>query len=268
MVFIEDPRAAVENFAWRGRGEGRYLAVAHDAGAQGSVEVNSEYEPYAFAPGAAMNSTCEILPPRQRAEWSGDVPTGHWRLSGVRDGLDGCLELDLRTAWQDQQDVAGDPWFLCLPDLTFPFSQGDHIQVLPVWTEGANAGVELVELDLGTTTPRAGGARLVIAEHGGPGPWGMSMTFVPEEGCELSIDACGVAASPGALELSGWGDTPFVARVGEVATVVNEAGEEAEFLVTMAEQTWVQHESCTGLSTPPGPRAQLVAVRDGSEESR
>lgn len=276
IVFIPDVFDAEQLHNWSGLGEGRYTSIAYDADAQGSVAANSAYEPYYFATGPASEvaggGVCGSRPAQERVQWSDELPEGDWRLGPVSVGVDGCLDIELRTGWQDQQDLEGTRWYLCLPQGAFPFAAGDNVRILPVHGGRGSSGLTITELEADSTAELEGGAKLRISELDAPGPWGVTAEFVTNDSCGPYIDTCGSVATAGSLELSGWGSAPFVARTSEPASVTNAQGEQAQFYVTFAEQRWALDLLCTEGIDPStelnpgeflGSHAQLVAVRRG-----
>lgn len=195
-----------------------------------------------------------------RLAW-GNAPTGEWVLGAVDEGIDGCLQLLLQTGFEDQLDVDGRPWELCLPRGSFPFSEGD---LLSVQTTSGNDETESVSIT--RNNPETGEPDTTLTglrSDGGSTVYGMQALVDPELACDpIPQEACGVVRRAVSVSMVGGGfESIGVQQGSEVPATTQSETETLELHLVHASQRLVADTECESGPIELGTDLELVAIR-------
>ncbi len=261
-------------FRWRAvQGEGiddsapGYVSLSYDEDGRGTLDAGAEIMFPVVPPSGRGEGVCAPQPEEDRIVWSDEVPTGVWFLGDVEPGVDGCVGLDLRTGYEQQEGLAGRSWYLCLPRGAFPFEAGQRVEILPEYgATGQVDGVLVRELDVEDNFPT--GLELVASRGTAvPSMFGLTATFVPAFDCGLQVDPeCGTVGRPGALTFAGDGFETVQAQRGAVATTSRADGMEVELYVAHAEERLLLMPECAEGPDTIGLDIEIVAVQRGVAE--
>jgi len=203
---------------------------------------------------------CTPSPESSRLAW-GDIPAGEWILSSVDEGLDGCVQVGLRTGFEDDLDVPGKPWELCLPHGAFPFVQGDLITLVDAATDDMTEAVALTRND-----PETGELDTVLTavrSNGGSTVDGMQALVDPEVECDaIPEEACGTVRRAVSVSMVGGGfESVSVQQGTEVPATTQSATETLELHLVHASQRLVADTACDSGPLELGDDLELVAIR-------
>jgi len=163
---------------------------------------------------------CAPIEDGRRLEWGDPLPTGGVLLDASW-GPDGCGAVVL----SDDGETPASPWFVCIPETSWPFVPGDALIVRPVFGTGLDA-VEVTAQDLeGSVTRRMQAYRASDS----PSVQGLSIRYESDDDCGFDVaGSCGTVAKVGTVVL----------QVAEGAEVSLAAGESVSGL--MLPQTSLQ----------------------------
>jgi hypothetical protein len=189
-----------------------YIDVQHDEDGRGTLEAGENIlfqHPDDVVP---PQGACGPADESRRLIWSADLPSGDWILGTVDNGVDGCVELELRTGFEASEDLEGRTEYVCLPPGSFPFSTGDAIRIgVDAYDPATSKHLSIQQIDPETGLELEDGASLVAsAGERVDDVFGASATFTDLTDCGAATEpACGTASKAGRITLSG----------GEVSTV-------------------------------------------------
>lgn len=195
-----------------------------------------------------------------RLAW-GNVPVGEWVLANIDEGVDGCVQLELRTGFEDQLDVDGKPWELCLPHGAFPFAQDDLIDI-----QDASSGAEAEAVSLTRNDPETGEpdtTLTAVRSNGMSTVYGMQALVDPEAECEpIPEEACGTVRRAVSVSMVGGGFESVAVQQGAEApaTTLSET-ETLELHLVHASQRLVADTACESGPLELGTDLELVAIR-------
>lgn len=195
-----------------------------------------------------------------RLAW-GDVPTGEWILGAVDEGIDGCVQLRLQTGFEDQIDVDGKPWELCLPRGAFPFSEGDLIDVQDSSSNDVAEAVVITRNDAETGEPET--TLTALRSNGGSTVYGMQALVDPELACDpIPEETCGTVRRSVSVSMVGGGfESIDVQQGAEVPATTQSATETLEVHLVHASQRLVADTECESGPVDLGTDLELVAIR-------
>ncbi len=201
--------------------------------------------------------TCERIDPVNRLAYS-PHPTGDRELLAIEPGIDGCYALTTTVPASEEPDPY--PFYLCLPEIEFPFEVGDVVDV---------SNFRALTLDLrsrqGIPVEEGGEIRLQVATGS---PYydidGLQVSSVATPGCELVPEnECGTAARR-VNPVAQYADSdPSDAPVGSAVVLTGTAGETATVFVTFAEEFAVTHSDCYLGPSYPATDIEYAAVIRG-----
>lgn len=156
---------------------------------------------------------CAPIEDGMRLEWSDPLPAGGVLLEASW-GPDGCGAVVL----SEDGETPSSPWFVCIPETSWPFAAGDALTVRPVFGTGLDA-VEVIAEDMeGSVTRRMQAYRASDP----PSLEGLSMRFESDEDCGFDVESrCGTVAKVGQIVL----------QTGTGAEVALSAGESVSALM-------------------------------------
>lgn len=136
---------------------------------------------------------CAPVADGMRLEWGDPLPTGGVLLEASW-GPDGCGAVVL----SDDGETPSSPWFVCVPEASWPFAAGDTLTVRPVFGTGLDA-VEVIAQDAeGSVTRRMQAYRASDP----PSLDGLLMRFESNEDCGFDVGIrCGTVANVGQVVL-------------------------------------------------------------------
>lgn len=146
---------------------------------------------------ADLSPACILPQDHQRLAWS-DFRAGLFQIAKLELGIDGCMVLDL----EDAEQSGGQSGYLCVPQDSFPFSEGDWLRVEHNFT---TTGTQTLRLLLQDSQGNAAENQLAwMASIGGQLPTlpKTELSFVRNPSCDALLDECGTAAYAGALQLA------------------------------------------------------------------
>ncbi len=237
-----------------------WISVAFDDEGRGRYETEADLifdiEPLALVePGV-----CTPTGPETRLAW-GSIPTGQWRLGEVDEGLDGCVQLSLRTGFEDDLEQPGRPWELCLPPGMFPFSQGDTVE----FSEGTSVHgetVELVSVDPTTGAVDDDGPALIAATAAtGTTLFGVQPLLDPTFDCApVAEETCGTVSRVASVSIVGGGYESVGLDTGGTVTTRSERYS-LDVALVHASQRLVFDTACEMTEGSAEMDLELVAVR-------
>jgi len=204
---------------------------------------------------------CERIDPGNRVAYS-PAPSGTRKLFSVETGLDGCF--DLRVGGLEDSEPSVNPFYLCLPEVEFPFIPGD---VLKITQGGSAAGVLSLELEArdGVSVEPGAEISLNIAHSRASYSFlGLQTSGVFAFGCDpIGEDECGTAARRVNVQARLAGGDAMTLQTGAPNQLSGAGGETAEVFVTYAEDFVVTHTDCYPGSLATGTDIEFVAVIRG-----
>ncbi len=250
-----------------------WISIQYDDDGRGTYEAELDilFPPPASAP--RPQGICVPTSEAVRLAWT-DVDAGSWYLGDVDEGIDGCVQMLLRTGFEHEQDRDGRPWTLCLPPGVFPFRDGDRVDLRAASIGDPAAGgletsVQIQALDALVDTPRSDGAALIATR----GPrltdvFGMRAVVNSEYDCEPhSEPSCGTLRRPASITLSGGGYDTTSVRVAEAPVVTDSAqGDRLQLFLVHASERFALDPECASGPDALGADLELVAVRGSRGE--
>ncbi|MGH1344022.1 MAG: hypothetical protein ACRBN8_20860 [Nannocystales bacterium] len=237
-----------------------WISVAFDNDGVGTYETQDDLVFRIGALAAPEPGACTPSSASSRLAW-GDTPAGEWILSSVDEGLDGCVQVALSTGFEEQLDVPGTPWELCLPHDAFPFAQGDFIEVHDASTNGVTQAVALTRRDPQTGEPDT--TLTALRSNGGSTVYGMQALIDPELSCEaLPEEACGTVRRAVSVSMVGGGfESVSVRQDAEVPATTQSETETLELHLVHASERLVADTACDSGPLELGVDLELVAIR-------
>jgi hypothetical protein len=243
-----------------------FVSLSYDADGRGTYDTGMDILFEAVPPSGRVAGECAPQSDADRVVWSDEIPTGVWFLGAVEPGIDGCVAMDLRTGFEQQEGIAGRQWYLCLPPGAFPFEAGQRVEILPETAASELAGEVdgLVIRELDVESNVSTGDELLVSRGSGVAQvFGMQAVFAPIFECDLHVEPeCGTVGRPGGLTLAGGGFNTLQVDLGGVATAQSEDARIDVYLVH-AEERFALHSDCAEGPDALGADIELVAVRRG-----
>lgn len=150
---------------------------------------------------------CAPVDDGRRLEWGDPLPTGGVLLDAAW-GPDGCGAVVL----SDDGETPSSPWYVCLPEVSWPFVAGDALTVRPLFGTGLDAVEVSAVGDDGALLRRMQAYR--AAEP--PRLEGLTLRYESNEGCGFDVaHSCGTVTKVGTVVL----------QTGDGAEVALAAGE-------------------------------------------
>lgn len=236
-------------------------AVIADFGDEGELGTFSGYtSPTIVFPQTGIDEEtdplCERVDPGNRLAWS-VPPAGSRELIEVEAGLDGCYAI--KTALPGQEPDAN-PFYLCLPEIEFPFVAGDIVGISTLHA----LSIDLQSRD-GVPVEEGGELSLHVAT-GSPSYnlRGMQISSVTEQSCApVPEDECGTVAGKVNVFARYLGADQTDLTLGVNGEVVGNDGNTATVHVTYAEDFAVTHSSCYQGPDAPATEIEFAAVMRG-----
>ena len=234
-----------------------WISIEFDDDGHGTYETEEELvfgiEPL---PRQEPGDACTPSGPQTRLAW-GALPAGEWRLGSANEGLDGCVQLELRTGFEEELEQEGRAWELCLPQGAFPFEAGALLRLNPLGLGQGNEAVELIELD--PLTGEAGTTLVAWKGNGASTVLGVQPIVDLDYGCApLAEDACGTVRRAASVSIAGGGfETTALAPGASVLTQSEVAT--LEVYLVHASQRLIANTDCGEQSV--GNDIELVAIR-------
>lgn len=164
-----------------------------------------------FVPGELARGTeqCAPVADGRRVAWGDPLPEGGL-LQSAAWGPDGCGSV----VFLDEAETPAQPWFVCVPEDSWPFVEGDRISVSPLFGSGSE-GIELrVEDEAGVLLRRM----QVIRGSESTAVELLSVAHAPDEGCGYDVDAaCGTVSRVGRVALTDPSGASVFMAAGEAA---------------------------------------------------
>lgn len=237
-----------------------WISIAFDDKGPGTYETQDELVFRIEALPRSEPGVCTPSADSRRLAW-GDVPTGEWVLGAVDEGIDGCVQLLLQTGFEDQLDVDGRPWELCLPRGAFPFSEGELVDIQDASNTAGTQAVEITRNDVETGQPAT--TLTALRSNGGSTVYGMQALIDPELACDpIPQEACGTVRRAVSVSMVGGGFEPVGVQQGsEVPATTQSATETLELQLVHASERLVADTACESGRLDLGTDLELVAIR-------
>ncbi len=237
-----------------------WISVAFDGDGLGTYETQDDLVFRIESLTAPEPGVCTPSAESSRLAW-GSIPTGEWILSSVDEGLDGCVQLALRTGFEEDLDVPGKPWELCLPHGAFPFEEGDLIVLEDASTNAVTEAVALTRND-----PETGEAETTLTamrSNGGSTVYGMQALVDPELACDaIAEEACGTVRRAVSVSMVGGGfESVGVQQGTEVPATTQSETQTLELHLVHASERLVADTACDSGPLELGTDLELVAIR-------
>lgn len=236
-----------------------WISVAYDDEGGGEYETEEELVfPISALPIVDEADACTPTGPESRLAW-GSVPTGEWRLGEANEGPDGCVQLDLRTGFEDELDQQGTLWELCLPSGAFPFDVGDTLKMRVLGLGASNEAAEIVRLD--PLTGEAGTALTVWRGNGSGTVFDMQPIVTPDLGCDaIAEDTCGTVRQAATVSVAGGGfETAQLPSRPESSVVTQSDTHQLELYLVHASTRVIDNPDCSDEEL--GNDVEIVAIR-------
>lgn len=234
-----------------------WISVAFDDEGRGRYETTEDLvftiEP---RPPIEEASVCTPSGAATRLAW-GTVPIGDWRLGSADVGPDGCVQLDLRTGFEDELDEDGRTWEICLPEGAFPFAEGDTVRLQSSGVGADGEGVDITRLDPNTGLD---GTRLIARTGSTLGSLGGAELLVdPESGCDPVVeDACGTVREAASISVVGGGFEAVSSSRGSGPVTSRSAASTLEVHLVHASTRLIVNPDCSGEQA--GTDLEVVAI--------
>ena len=236
-----------------------WISVAYDDEGRGEYETEEELVfPISALPIVDEADACTPTGPESRLAW-GSVPTGEWRLGTAAEGPDGCVQLDLRTGFEDELDQTGKLWELCLPSGAFPFDEGDTLKMRQLALGAGNEAAELIRLD--PLTGEAGTTMVVWRGNASGSVFGMQPIVTPELACDaIAEDTCGTVRQVATVSVAGGGfETAQLPSSPESSVVTRSDAHQLELFLVHASSRLITNPECSDEEL--GNDVEIVAIR-------
>lgn len=198
---------------------------------------------------------CEPVADGLRLEWGDPLPTGGVLLDASW-GPDGCGAVVL----SDDGETPASPWFVCIPETSWPFVAGDALTVRPLFGTGLDA-VEVTARDQeGAVTKRMQALRASDP----PSPDGLSMRYESDADCGFDVETrCGTVAKVGQLVLQTEQGDGIALSAGESATglLLPETNLQTSVVVLAAQERVALDPECALGPDVLGPDLALVITQ-------
>ncbi len=237
-----------------------WISVAFDDDGVGTYETQDElvFRIQALVP--SQPGVCTPSDEASRLAW-GSIPVGEWVLGAFDEGLDGCVRLELRTGYEDQLDVEGRRWDLCLPHGAFPFAEGDLLSIEGDTVPEQSTAVIVTQMDADTGEPST--TLTAVRGNGGSTVYGMQALVDPEFTCEaIAEEACGTVRRAVSVAMVGGGFEPIDVQQGaEAPALTQSAAATLELHLVHASERLVADAECESGPVALGTDLELVAIR-------
>ena len=209
------------------------------------------------------HDACTPTGPAQRLAW-GTPPSGEWRLGAASEGPDGCVQLDLRTGFEDELEEEGRSWELCLPRGAFPFEEGELLKLRQLGLGTNNDAVEVTALD--PNTGEAGTSLIAWVGNANATVFGVQPLVNPSVDCVPVVEeTCGTVRQAAQVSLAGGGfDTADLSSDPTVATTTQSETETLDVYLVHASTRLIVAPAC-GDDNTLGNDIELVAIRRARE---
>ena len=234
-----------------------WISVTFDDEGRGTYETEEELV-FAIEPLPRVEEAdvCTPSGPQTRLAW-GSLPTGDWRLGAADEGPDGCVQLDLRTGFEDELDQTGKPWELCLPAGAFPFEAGELLKLRQLGLGVGNEAIELTALD--PLTGEAGTTLVAWKGNGASTVLDVQPIVDIDYGCEpIAEDTCGTVRRVASVSIAGGGFETTALSQG-TSVVTESETETLEVHLVHASQRLIVNTDCDAEQV--GSDIELVAIR-------
>ena len=180
---------------------------------------------------------------------------GEWRVGAVDVGIDGCVQLDLRTGFEHEQGQPGKGWDVCLPPGAFPFEVDDLVSLT-----GNEHWFQATRLDPNTGNEE--GAALVASRLAASSTvFGTQALVEPAFDCEpIADETCGTVRRATSVSVVGGGFESVSIATGQREPVQTQSEHYSlELHLVHASERLVADAECN--SQLLGADVEMVAVR-------
>ncbi|MBV1857965.1 MAG: hypothetical protein KUG77_06095, partial [Nannocystaceae bacterium] len=202
---------------------------------------------------------CAPVGDGQRLDWGDPLPIDGVLL-GASWGPDGCGAIVL----SDDGETPSPPWFLCIPETSWPFLAGDALTVRPVFGTGLDA-VEVTTQDLeGSVTSRMRAYRASDV----PSLEGLSLRYESDVGCGFDVEtSCGTVARVGEVVLETTQGAQIGLAAGESVSglMLAETNLETSVTVLAAQERVALNPECALGPDVLGPDLAIVMTQTAAE---
>lgn len=239
-----------------------WIAIAFDQEGRGSWDSELELFFPLLEDSPPAQGQCAGQPDTARLDWSA-APLGKHVLQSLEPGLDGCLALTL----ENQQEIAEERWYLCVPTTVFPFTPGDDLEITRVFhgSSGSVDGVRVSALDV-QGDPAAVRRELVLARGSGlPELFELDVAFTPDFDCgHVAEPECGSVTRAGSITVGGDGFGVVETHGGEGPVTLQAAdGTRIDVMVAQAQERAVLDPECAQGPDTLGPDIEIAAAYRG-----
>jgi len=254
---VWDPSVSVPNtFEFDGETFGERAAVLS---AQGEGVVLEGSPELVFVPGEPARGLEQCAPTTdgQRLAWSDPLPSDGV-LMDARWGPDGCGSIVLST----DGEVLQSPWFLCVPEASWPFVPGDSLGV----RSSFGTGSESVVLEALDDSGRVQRDLHVVRGSEAPAVPGVGLAFAPREDCGYDVESrCGTVSSVGRVVVSTLDGATIALGAGEVVDdiPVDDEALRGRVAVLASQQRFALDPECALGPDVLGPDMAIVITRSG-----
>lgn len=240
-----------------------WISVAYDDEGRGEYETEEELVfPIGALPIVDEVDACTPTGPESRLAW-GRIPTGDWRLGEADEGPDGCIQLDLRTGFEDELEQQGKRWELCLPSGAFPFEAGDTLRMRALGFGDGNEAAEVVRLD--PLTGAAGTSMIAWRGNASGTIFGMQPIVTPDSGCDaIAEETCGTVRQAASVTVAGGGfETALLSSRPDSPVATQTDTHQLELYLVHASSRLITNPDCSGEDL--GNDVEIVAIRRDRE---
>ncbi len=202
---------------------------------------------------------CAPVPDGERLEWGDPLPTGGMLLDASW-APDGCGAVVL----SDDGETPSSPWFVCIPETSWPFVAGDTLTVRPVFGTGLDAIEVSAQDSEGVVTARVQAYRASDP----PSLQGLSMRYETDDDCGFDVaTSCGTVAKVGAVVLQSTEGAEVSLAAGESATglVLPETSLQTTVAVLAAQERMALDPECALGPDVLGPDLAIVITQSEVE---
>lgn len=230
-----------------------WISVVFDDEGRGRYETEEELVFAIEALPPVQPGACTPSNAATRLAW-GTPPAGLWRLGSSSEGPDGCVQVELRTGFEQQQDLDGTLWEVCLPPGAFPFDSGDLIEL----TSGNDSlSISRVHPDTGFVD-----TTLIASTNADDTVFGMQAIIDPEFDCEpIPEESCGTVRRAVSVSMVGGGFPSVPLRQDAEAPARTQTDDASlELYLVHASERVVTNAECEDILDPAATDLELVAI--------